>query len=324
MRKHPEGEAMTENDGVAGANAGSGRVLVIGSVNHDHCVTIDRLPAPGETVPATDMWDGLGGKGANQAVAASLAGAHVTFAGAVGDDASGRLAVETLDQFGVDNTSLRTVSGRTGTAYISIDSTGENVIVVHAGANATVGADIADLLDSTAPAVVVTQGELPLEAIAAAADVAAARGSKFLLNLAPVVRVPEDVLAAADPLVVNEHEAAAALDQRPPQTVAAALRMATELAKGCRSVVMTLGSAGAVVVGADGVHAHVPSPPPPGRVVDTTGAGDAFVGFLAARLARGDDLIEAATWAARAASISVARWGTLASYPTRDEVDGQV
>jgi ribokinase len=298
----------------------AGEVMVVGSVNHDRFVTVDRLPTGGETVTGRSASEGIGGKGANQAVAASLAGARVIFAGAVGDDASGVLARQTLTRAGVDLQPLRTLSTPTGAAFITVDQDGENIIVVVPGANAAVGADVLSQVGAIEPAIVVTQGELPIAAIHAAAQFAAAHGSRFVLNLAPVVDVPPELLQQADPLIVNEHEAARLLDCEAPASVKSAMDASELLSRRSRSLVITLGSAGAVVQTASAAPLHIAAPTPPGPVVDTTGAGDAFVGVLSARLAAGDSLYASAQTAARAASISVSRNGTIASYPSAAEI----
>ncbi|MBZ6371563.1 MAG: ribokinase [Microbacterium hominis] len=300
---------------------GAGEVLILGSVNHDRFVTVDRLPAAGETITALSASEGIGGKGANQAVAAALAGARVTFAGAVGDDASGALARQTLVRMGVDDHPLRTMNTPTGAAFITVDEAGENTIVVLPGANGTVGPNALSDIGAREPSVVVTQGELPITAITAAAEFAAAHGSRFVLNLAPVLEVPAEVLRQADPLIVNEHEAAGILECDPPTSVTGALALSERLIGSVRSLVITIGSAGAVVQAAGAPPLHIPAPTPPGPVVDTTGAGDAFVGVLAARLAEGESLHASAQTAARAASISVSRAGTMTSYPGADEMD---
>lgn len=159
------------------SNNATGRVLVVGSVNHDHFLIVNSLPAAGETVTARKSSDGLGGKGANQAVAATLAGADVTFAGAVGNDPSGAFAEETLARHGVDCRSLHHVDGATGAAYIAVDAAGENTIIVLPGANSTVGVDVLEHSEGVRPALVLTQGEVPLAGIAAAAQFASDRGS---------------------------------------------------------------------------------------------------------------------------------------------------
>nr|WP_166851589.1 ribokinase [Isoptericola sp. BMS4] len=290
-----------------------GRVVVVGSTNADMLVTAAAHPAPGETVLGHGMSVTSGGKGANQAVAAARLGADVAFVGAVGDDEFAAAATAGLRAAGVDLGALAAVRGeRTGIAVVTVSDDGENSIVVVPGANATVDADrVGAHADLVAGAdVVVLQGEIPRSGIEAAAS--AARG-RLVVNLAPVVDVDERVLLAANPLVVNEHEA---------QLVARQLGVTEAggedalvrglLERGVRSVALTVGPRGALVGQGDDV-VHVPSPRV--RAVDTTGAGDAFVGALARGLAAGEGLVDAARTAARVGAFAVLAPGAQASYP---------
>ncbi|PZE81342.1 ribokinase [Curtobacterium sp. MCBD17_032] len=294
-------------------------MVVVGSLNVDQVVTVERHPSPGETLVATSMSLLPGGKGANQAVAAARRGAHTAMVGSVGRDGSAQVATSLLADSGVDVTHVRAVDAPTGLATVTVDRSGENTIVVVPGANR---ATDREALLTAAPvvasaAVVVLQGEIPADGIAAAAELATGR---VLLNLAPVVPVDREVVLAADPLVVNEHEAALVLAQLDPgadvpadePALVAALR-----ALGVRSVVVTLGARGALVADGDDLVA-VPSP----RVtaVDSSGAGDAFVGALAAGLAGGDSLLDAARQAVRVGAFAVQGAGTQPSYPTLDDV----
>lgn len=314
----------------AGGTVGGGTVVVVGSINVDQVVTVDRLPLPGETLIGSSMTLSPGGKGANQAVAAARRGVRTVMIGAVGDDGRADDALPYLRSSGVDVSGVDTVPGPTGLAVVSVGGDSENTIVVVPGANGAVGASLVDghagvLADA---AVVVLQGEIPVDGIAAAVQHA---GGRVVFNLAPVIDVPADVVKAADPLVVNEHEgrlllaawgaagssdsaAGAASDEEArvdDESVVASLR-----AQGVTSVVMTRGAAGAIVSDASGTVA-VASP----RVaaVDSSGAGDAFVGALAAGLAAGSSLLEAAQDAVRVGAYSVTGVGTQASYPTLED-----
>ncbi|RSN48675.1 MULTISPECIES: ribokinase [Actinomadura] len=292
-------------------------VVVVGSVNADLVVTVDRRPAPGETVLGSDLAVHPGGKGANQAVAAARLGARTGIVGRVGDDGHGRLLRDALAADGVDLAHLTTTPGPNGVALITIGPDGDNSIIVSPGANARVSpADVAAARDMIAGAAVVSfQLEVPLPAVQAAARTAAEAGGRVVLNLSPPAPVPTDLLALCDPLVVNEHEAAYLLGGGEPGEPAAMARALLE--RGPRSVVVTLGADGVLVADASGTAA-VPSP----RVeaVDTTGAGDAFTAALCLRLARGDGLREAAAYAARAGAAAVRRPGAQPSYPTPDEL----
>lgn len=292
-------------------------VVVVGSVNADLLTRTEVHPAPGQTVLGRDLRVLPGGKGANQAVAAARLGARVTFVGAVGDDEFADPATSGLREAGVDLDRLAVVPGGTGVAVVTVAADGENSIVVIPGANAAVGSDAvrrhADLL--AAADVVVLQGEIPRDGIETAAGLARGR---VVVNLAPVIDVDPEVLRHADPLVVNEHEAHGALgllsgagavgEGLADQDVVARLRAA-----GVPSVVLTRGAQGALVAGADDDCVAVPSP----RVeaVDTTGAGDAFVGALAAELARGSALADAARLAVRVGAFAVRGSGAQPSYP---------
>lgn len=273
-------------------------VLVIGSLNSDTSVVVDRLALPGETISGSDVVTSSGGKGANQTVAAARAGASVGFVGAVGSDEPGRTQVAALELHGVDVSSIQTVAGvPTGSAYICVDGRGENIIVISPGANAHVDARSLD----HAARVVLLQNEIPAAALDDAAAFASAVGARLVVNAAPVPAVVPDFFRLADPLVVNEHEASELLGG--PSLGPAGLALALQRATGARSVIVTLGAEGSVVL-VDGASVEVPGVRV-ARVVDTTGAGDTFVGVLAARLAAGDELLAAAHEASRAAAESV-------------------
>ncbi|MEV5706266.1 ribokinase [Actinoallomurus sp. NPDC052274] len=279
-------------------------VLVVGSVNADLVVRVDRRPAAGETVLGSDLATYPGGKGANQAVAAARLGGRVAFLGRAGTDGQGDFLRDALRGDGVDITHLITTPGPSGVALITLGPDGDNSIIVSPGANGRVTAeDVAAAGPLFAAAAVVSmQMEVPLDAVLAAARAAEGAGARVVFNLSPPAAVPDELLALCDPLVVNEHEAAFLGASDP----------AGLLARGPRSVVITKGADGAVVADGDGV-VEVPSP----RVeaVDTTGAGDAFTGALSWRLARGDDLATAARFAARVGAAAVRVAGAQSSFP---------
>lgn len=289
-------------------------VVVVGSINADQVVTVARHPLPGETLIGGSITVLPGGKGANQAVAAALLGARVSMVGATGRDAHALTATTLLESAHVDLSHVQTVDSPTGLAVITVSDDGENTIVVIPGANAAVDVDAVtrsgDLVAGAA--VVVLQGEIPAAASAAAARLA---NGRVVLNLAPVIELDEVTIAAADPLVVNEHEAALLLAQLTPGApVPASDDDAVERLRawGVRSVVLTRGALGAIVSDADGTDA-VASPVV--DAVDTSGAGDAFVGALSARLAAGDTLRAAAGLAVRVGAFAVQSRGTQPSYP---------
>ena len=272
-------------------------VLVVGSVNEDIVVSVERLPGPGETLLASEFALSCGGKGANQAVAAARDGARVALAGAVGDDDAGERQAAALDGAGVDTRWVRRLTGvPTGTAFIQVDSRGENTIVVVQGANAHVALPVGGV----EPQVVVTQNEIPPAAQQEAVALAARTGARLVINAAPAPESPPLWYGAADPLVVNEHEAAQLATS--DETGSELLRRLRERT-GARSVVMTLGERGALVD--DGIEVHAIPPVVVEQVVDATGAGDTFVGVLAARLARGDGVVAAASAANKCAAKAV-------------------
>ncbi|MCL2731647.1 MAG: ribokinase [Actinomycetia bacterium] len=335
-------------------------LLVVGSANADLVVGVPRHPGPGETVLGdTDLAVHPGGKGANQAVAAARLGARVGFCGKVGRDAHGELIATALRDAGVGTSALSVAAGvPTGVALVTVASGGENSIVVAPGANARLTAAEVESAVTARVRVVSAQCEVPLAAVRAAAR----RAPRFVLNASPaeaLAGAPEaaEVLAHADPLVVNEHEMRVLLaalagrsgaGERAPSEEApgrvresgahdgdgdgggngggngngdsdgdgdgggkrdgeAAAAPEDLLRLGVRSAVVTLGSAGAVLVGADGVSTLVPAPKV--EAVDTTGAGDAFTGALAWRLAEGDTLAGAVGWAVRAGAAAVQESG---------------
>lgn len=289
------------------------RIVVVGSINADLTVQVARHPNPGETLMGSGGGVTAGGKGANQAVAAALQGASVAMVSAVGDDPYEAPATEHLRSSGVDMSAVATVEGPTGLAVITVSDDGENHIVVVPGANSTVtAAYVGSCHDVVSGAeVVLLQGEIPADGFRAAVKAATGR---VVVNLAPVIEVDREALLQADPIMANEHEAGLILDQlgagissTEPEDLATAL-----LDAGFPSVVLTLGNNGALVATPDGM---TPIPTPTVKAVDTTGAGDAFAGAFVARLVEGDDLVAAATHAARVGAYSVTGHGAQASYP---------
>ncbi len=293
-------------------------VFVMGSINQDFVLKVERRACPGETVTDAVLSTHNGGKGANQAAAAALLGASVAFLGRVGDDGFGEPLVRALREKGVDTTLVKEAEdASTGTAFITVTPNGENAITVAPGANRRLTPlDVDDAREAIRGArVLVIQMEVPLETVRRAVEVAGGEGTRVVLNLAPPFEVPRAVLEGLDTLVVNEHEAAFLLGHL-VEGVQGALEITPELlALGPRSAVVTVGAEGAVY--AEGETAgHVPAPR--AEVVDTTGAGDAFVGALAFRLAREDTLREAVSYAVRAGAAAVTREGAQGALPTPD------
>jgi ribokinase len=284
----------------------AGSVLVIGSINADLVVTLDRLPEPGETVTGGRFARHGGGKGANQAVAAARAGARVRFAGAVGDDDLGAAALGELRAEGVDVGSVARLEGEaTGVALIAVDRAGRNQIAVASGANARVGAALVARALEVAPLgpgdIVLLGFEVPDDAVVAGARAAAAAGARAILNPAPARELPGDLRGGGVLLTPNGLEAAALTGETEPTAALRALARRAGL-----PVIVTVGADGALLATDEGI---VEIPAPDVDVVDTTGAGDAFNGVLAAGLAAGRDIEDAARRAVEAASASVRREG---------------
>ncbi|ARJ06054.1 ribokinase [Humibacter sp. BT305] len=262
-----------------------GRVIVVGSLNIDAIVHVERHPSPGETLLGSDLETRFGGKGANQAVAAARAGARVSMIGRVGDDAQGDEYLRRLESFKIDTSFCRRSTGvSTGHAAIAVAADGENTIIVSPGANGRVSVgDLAPLSSLTADDVVLASLEVPLDVVEEATRRASAAGARVVLNLAPYASLDPEVLDLADPVVVNQHEAELlAADGRSP-----------------RSVLVTSGSAGSRW-GDDEVPATRAD-----EVIDTTGAGDTYCGTLAAGLAAGLSPHDAMEAASSAAALSV-------------------
>lgn len=285
------------------------RLTVIGSINADLTVTADRHPRPGETVLGSGGDISAGGKGANQAVAATHLGANVRMIGAVGNDAYAESVLKNLKSSGVSLADLEFTNCHTGLAVITVSDSGENTIVVVPGANNAMNAELVEKHATTIAEsdIVLVQGEIPAAGISAALAHATGR---VLINLAPVIQLPTEDLLRADPLIVNEHEAHEVLslfNATPTDDPAADLR-----AVGFSSVIVTLGSRGSLVDDGSGA-VHIPAAAV--DAVDTTGAGDAYVGTVAARLLAGDSLVDAARMATRVAAFAVSHRGAQDSYP---------
>lgn len=290
-------------------------IAVVGSLNLDTTIRVPRLPAAGETVLGTDHFDDTGGKGANQAVAAARLGRSVSMVGMVGEDDAGRRLLASLVSSGVGVESVA-VDGaaRSGVAMITVDESGENMIVVDPGANRLFsGAAFAAAGTVAAADLVLLQLEIPLETVSAAV---AAAGGTVVLNPAPAAFIPRETLERVDVLVPNATELGYLADGVVPETAEEAAALARRLS-GPGAVVVTLGARGAVVVSGDW-DLHVPAPDI--DVVDPTAAGDAFCAGLADATVRGESLEEAVHWAVLCGSAAATRWGAQASLPTREDV----
>jgi ribokinase len=285
-------------------------VFVVGSLNADHRVHVDRLPAAGETVLASSTAVTAGGKGANQAVAAARAGAPTTIVGAVGDDPDGGLLARALAEQDIDARHVRAIpDAETGRALITVDRRGENTIVVAAGANEKLTTDDVDegLRDIAVGDLLLLQLETPESLVRHAARVAAGAGATVILNPTPVPDSVHGLFDDVDLLVVNEHELAHLADD------------ITSLAGTAdTTVICTLGADGVDVTHRGGVE-HIAAAAV--EAVDSTAAGDTFIGYFAAHLAAApDDILGAIRVAVQAAGVAVTRPGAIESIPYDDEL----
>ena len=294
------------------------RVVVLGSLNMDLVVRVDRLPVAGETVMGQHFLTASGGKGANQAVAAARLGAKVAMLGCVGLDDHGRRLLQSAREAGVNVRRVRRLTTPSGVALIVVERRGQNIIAVASGANGCVTPDSvsadADLIARSD--LLVAQLETPLEAISTAAAIARGAGVPFLLNAAPARADLGGLLSRVTLLVVNETELAVLAGVPVPngQEGAVATRL---LSRGPEAVVVTLGARGSLLVDSRGVRS-IPSFPV--EAVDATAAGDAFVGALASHYRGMESLEEAARYASAAGACACTRPGAQPSLPGPEEV----
>jgi ribokinase len=293
-------------------------ILVIGSLNADLVVRAPRFPAPGETISGEDLAIIPGGKGANQAVAAARQGARVSMLGRVGSDSFGPTLIDNLQQNHVDTTYVLTDKSATGTAIIVVDASGQNSIVLSPGANGKVSLADVDTFPFQSADMLLLQFEIPLEAVIHAASLARQNGLRVILNPAPARPIPDLLLADMDILVPNESELQLLSGQPVTDTDSAKSAARALLEKGVKTVIVTLGANGALLV-TDEKVTHIPTFKV--EVVDTTAAGDAFIGGLAAALLKDKSLEEAVHYGNAAGALAATKFGAQPSLPTRDEVE---
>ena len=301
-----------------GGGSGAPRIMIVGSTMMDLVAYADRLPNAGETVVGTSFQTGFGGKGANQAAMARLLGADVSMVGCVGTDGYGAETLANFADRGIDCTWVRRVPGASGVAPIWVEAGGQNRIIILPGANLAMEADVAvaAVNDGPAPGVVAGQFEIPQNVTASAFAAARRRGAVTVLNPAPAAPLDPALGAVSDWIIPNEVELAAltggaAVDGLPSDD----LLRSVAAAVGCRLLV-TLGEAGSALVGADGTVHRIAAPSV--EAVDTTGAGDAFVGGFIWALAAGRSELDAVRIATTVAADSVTRPGTQNSFATPD------
>ena len=275
-------------------------VVVVGSCNLDLVSSTDHLPSPGETLRAVTYAEHAGGKGLNQAVACARMGARTAFIGCVGNDSASTMLRDLLNSEGIDTSQLVTVDAPTGRAFITVDASGENTIVIVAGANAHVGQTAITVPSSK---VLLAQLEIPLDVVTRV--FAQAHNAITVLNPAPAAQLSTDLLSLCDIAVPNETESAALGGTQ------------FLLGAGVATIVTTLGERGAEISNATSM---TPIAPYKVDAIDTVGAGDAFVGALCAELARGETIEHAAGIASIAGALATTVHGAMPSLPTRAAV----
>jgi ribokinase len=296
-------------------------IVVVGSLNMDLVVKAPRMPAVGETIHGEDLRTIPGGKGANQAAATAKLGGEVAMVGRVGDDAFGLRLIDNLKQFGVSTSYVHIdAEAATGTAIIIVDERGENIIIVSPGANGRVAREDIDHIDKLLDQAkyLLLQFETPLETVQYAIEMASQKKVKVILNPAPAKKVPPEILTKVDFLVPNETETKllTGLEVKDLDSAEAAGRKLAEL--GISVVIITLGEKGALLVTGDEAI-HIPAQKV--KAVDTTAAGDAFIGGLATALVKGYDLKDAVKYASCAGTLAVTKFGAQTSLPTSEEVE---
>ena len=294
-------------------------ILVVGSLNADLVVRVPRFPQPGETISGSDLQIIPGGKGANQAVAAARQGASVSMLGGVGNDSFGPELINNLKQNGVDTSHVQIDSqSATGTAIIVVDSSGQNSIVLSSGANGKVSpADVNAVLFSGYK-LLLLQHEIPIETVYSAAQRAKESGVRVLLNPAPARSWPDGLISLPDFILPNETELSL-LTNQPVHDIASAENAARLLLeRGAQNVIVTLGANGALIVSRQQVT-HVNTYKV--EVVDTTAAGDAFIGGFASALLQNKSLEEAVRYGCACGALATTKFGAQPSLPTKTEVE---
>ena len=295
-------------------------IIVLGSLNMDLVVKAERTPEAGETLPGQFFQTIPGGKGANQAAAAAKLGGDVAMVGRVGKDDFGKSLVAALQDVGVDTSSVKTDANHsTGIAMITVEASGENRILIVAGANGQVSTDDVDALRPalTEAKALVLQMEIPFATIEYALDVAPELDLLTVLNLAPAYPLSDEMLKKIDVLILNESEARL-LSNIPVVDVDSAKSACSALhARGANTVIVTLGAAGSVLSASQHVSVH---PAYRVDVVDTTAAGDAFIAGFVVSLLETDDPIQSIQYANAVGALTVTKLGAQVSLPSREEV----
>jgi ribokinase len=294
-------------------------ILVVGSMNADLVVRAPRFPQPGETISGEDLQIIPGGKGANQAVAAARQGASVAMVGRVGNDSFGPELINNLKQNNADTSHVQVdPSSATGTAIIIVDANGQNSIVLSPGGNSKVSPADVENVSFPDHKLLLLQLEIPIEAVLSAAQHAKESGLRVLLNPAPARSLPDELISLSDFLLPNETELSLLTDQSVTDLASAEKAAKILLARGAQNVIVTLGANGALIVNKE-MTKHVPAFKV--SVVDTTAAGDAFIGGFAFALLQSKPLEEAVCYSCACGALAATKFGAQPSLPTREEVE---
>jgi ribokinase len=293
-------------------------ILVIGSLNADLVARAPHFPQPGETISGDDLQIIAGGKGANQAVAAARQGAKVAMLGRVGKDGFGDTLLENLKNNHVDTSNIERDDSSTGTAIIVVDANGQNSIVLSAGANGKVSPADVDHASLLSPSLLLLQLEIPIPTVLHAAQRASENNIRVILNPAPAQPLPDELISLVDFIIPNENELSLLTDLEVKDVPSAEQSARALLKRGAKNVIVTLGSKGALFASstqATLVDAYQVD------VIDTTAAGDAFIGGFASALLRGVKVEEAVKYANACGALAATKFGAQPSLPDKDEVE---